>query len=143
MKGEHLKNLILSEGYTINKMADLIGVAQPNLLMLLKHEDVRTGLVEKVANAMGKPLSFFYGEAYGPVSQTGNNNTQVANNIAGNDITVGSPDNKLINLLVSKDEQLTMSMRQTEKAMDQTTRAMAQAHKSQEQIDELIKLMNR
>lgn len=143
MKGEHLKNLILSEGYTINKMADLIGVAQPNLLMLLKHEDVRTGLVEKVADVMGKPLAFFYGEAYGSVSQTGNNNTQVANNVAGNDITVGSPDNKLIDLLVSKDQQLTMSMRQTEKAMDQTTRAMEQAQKSQGQIDELIKLMNR
>lgn len=143
MKGEHLKNLILSEGYTINKMADLIGVAQPNLLMLLKHEDVRTGLVEKVADVMGKPLAFFYGEAYGSVSQTGNNNTQVANNVAGNDITVGSPDNKLIDLLVSKDEQLTMSMRQTEKAMDQTTKAMEQAYKSQGQIDELIKMINR
>jgi hypothetical protein len=143
MKGEHLKNLILSEGYTINKMADLIGVAQPNLLMLLKHEDVRTGLVEKVADVMGKPLAFFYGEAYGSVSQTGNNNTQVANNVAGNDITVGSPDNKLIDLLVSKDEQLTMSMRQTEKAMDQTTKAMEQAQKSQGQIDELIRMINR
>jgi hypothetical protein len=143
MKGEHLKNLILSEGYTINKMADLIGVAQPNLLMLLKHEDVRTGLVEKDADVMGKPLSFFYGEAYGSVSQTGNNNTQVANNVAGNDITVGSPDNKLIDLLVSKDEQLTMSMRQTEKAMDQTTKAMEQAQKSQGQIDELIRMINR
>lgn len=143
MKGEHLKNLILSEGYTINKMADLIGIAQPNLLMLLKHEDVRTGLVEKVADVMGKPLAFFYGEAYGSVSQTGNNNTQVANNVAGNDITVGSPDNKLIDLLVSKDEQLTMSMRQTEKAMDQTTKAMEQAQKSQGQIDELIRMINR
>ncbi len=124
MKGEHLKNLILSEGYTINKMADLIGVAQPNLLMLLKHEDVRTGLVEKVADVMGKPLAFFYGEAYGSVSQTGNNNTQVANNVAGNDITVGSPDNKLIDLLVSKDEQLTMAMKQTSKAQEQMDRVL-------------------
>ena len=124
MKGEHLKNLILSEGYTINKMADLLGVAQPNLLMLLKHQDVRTGLVEKVADVMGKPLAFFYGEAYGSVSQTGNNNTQVANNVAGNDITVGSPDNKLIDLLVSKDEQLTMAMKQTSKAQEQMDRVL-------------------
>lgn len=124
MTGEHLKNLILSEGYTINKMADLIGVAQPNLLMLLKHQDVRTGLVEKVAEAMGKPLSFFYGAAYGPVSQAGTNNTQVAGNVAGNDITVGSPDNKLIDLLVSKDEQLTMAMKQTSKAQEQMDRVL-------------------
>lgn len=139
MTGDYLKNLILSEGYTINKMAELIGVAQPNLVMLLRHEDVRTGLVEKVAKAMGKPLSFFYGETYGPVSQVnGNNNTSVA----GNDNTV-SNDDRLLSLLVNKDEQLTMSMRQTEKAMDQTTKAMEQAQKSQRQIDELIRMINR
>lgn len=121
MTGNHLKNLILSEGYSINRMAELIGIAQPNLLALLKHEDVRTGLVEKVAEAMGKPLSFFYGEAYGQVSQiTGNNNTSVA----GNDNTVGSPDNRLLDLLVSKDDQLTMAMKQTTKAQEQMDRVL-------------------
>lgn len=143
MTGQHLQDLLKQEGYSVNKMAEMIGRSQQNLATLLKHEDVRTGLVEDIAKAMGKPLSFFYGETYGPVSQAGANNTQVAGNVAGNDITVGSPDNKLIELLVSKDQQLTMSMRQTEKAMDQTTRAMEQAQKSQGQIDELIKLMNR
>ena len=121
MTGNHLKNLILSEGYSINRMAELIGIAQPNLLALLKHEDVRTGLVEKVAEVMGKPLSFFYGEAYGQVSQiTGNNNTSVA----GNDNTVGSPDKKLLDLLVSKDDQLTMAMKQTTKAQEQMDRVL-------------------
>ena len=125
MTGNHLKNLILSEGYTINKMAELIGIAQPNLVNLLKHEDVRTGLVEKVAQVMGKPLSFFYGEAYGPVTQAnGNNNTQVAGNVVGNHMTVGSPDSKLIDLLVSKDEQLTMAMKQTSTAQEQMNRVL-------------------
>ena len=121
MTGNHLKNLILSEGYSINRMAELIGIAQPNLLALLKHEDVRTGLVEKVAEVMGKPLSFFYGEAYGQVSQIiGNNNTSVA----GNDNTVGSPNNRLLDLLVSKDDQLTMAMKQTTKAQEQMDRVL-------------------
>lgn len=121
MTGNHLKNLILSEGYSINRMAELIGIAQPNLLALLKNEDIRTGLVEKVAEVMGKPLSFFYGEAYGQVSQiTGNNNTSVA----GNDNTVGSPDNRLLELLVSKDDQLTMAMKQTTKAQEQMDRVL-------------------
>ena len=123
MTGNHLKNLILSEGYSINRMAELIGIAQPNLLALLKHEDVRTGLVEKVAEVMGKPLSFFYGEAYGQVSQiTGNNNTSVA----GNDITVGSPDERLLDLLKTKDDQLTMAMKQTSKAQEQVDKAQSQ-----------------
>lgn len=123
MTGNHLKNLILEEGYSINKMADMIGLAQPNLVSLLKHEDIRTGLVEKVAEAMGKPLSFFYGETYGNVSAiSGNNNTSVA----GNDNTVGSPDNKLLDLLITKDEQLTLAMRQTLKAQEQVDKAQEQ-----------------
>ena len=143
MTGKHILDLMKKEGYSVNKMADLIGTSQPNLLSALKHDDVRTGLLEDIAKAMGKPLSFFYGEAYGPVTQAnGNNNTQVANNVAGNDIVV-SPDSKLIDLLVSKDEQLTMSMRHTEKAIDQTAEVLRQSSKSQSQIDELIKLMNR
>lgn len=139
MTGQHLQDLLKQEGYSVNKMAEMIGRSQQNLATLLKHEDVRTGLVEDIAKAMGKPLSFFYGETYGPVSQVnGNNNTSVA----GNDNTV-SNDDRLLSLLVNKDEQLTMSMRQTEKAMDQTTKAMEQAQKSQGQIDELIRMINR
>ena len=99
----------------------MLGLAQPNLLSLLKHDDVRTGLVENVAEAMGKPLAFFYGETYGPVSQVnGNNNTSVA----GNDNTVGAPDKQLLNLLTSKDEQLTMAMKQTSKAQEQMDRVL-------------------
>ena len=127
MTGKHLQDLIINEGYSINKMAEMIGKAQPNLVALLKHDDVRTGLLEDIAKAMGKPLSFFYGETYGPVTQvSGNNNTQVAGNVAGNDITVGSPDEKLIDLLVSKDEQLTMAMKQTSKAQEQVDKAQSQ-----------------
>lgn len=124
MTGQHLQNLLKQEGYSVNKMAEMIGRSQQNLATLLKHEDVRTGLVEDIAKAMGKPLAFFYGETYGPVSQAGANNTQVAGNVAGNDITVGSPDNKLIDLLVSKDEQLTMAMKQTSKAQEQMDRVL-------------------
>ena len=140
MTGQHLQNLMKQEGYSVNKMAEMIGRSQQNLATVLKHDDVRTGLVEDIAKAMGKPLSFFYGEAYGPVSQVnGNNNTSVA----GNDNTVSAPDNRLLDLLVTKESQLTLAMKQTEKAMDQTTKAMEQAFKSQGQIDELIKIIGR
>lgn len=125
MTGKHILDLMKKEGYSVNKMAELIGTSQPNLLSALKHDDVRTGLLEDIAKAMGKPLSFFYGEAYGPVTQAnGNNNTQVAGNVVGNDMTVGSPDSKLIDLLVSKDEQLTMAMKQTSTAQEQMNRVL-------------------
>ena len=121
MTGQHIQDLMKQEGYSVNEMAKLIGKAQQVLASALKHDDVRTGLLEDIAKAMGKPLSFFYGETYGNVSAiAGNNNTSVA----GNDNTVGSPDNRLLDLLVSKDDQLTMAMKQTTKAQEQMDRVL-------------------
>ena len=142
MTGKHIQDLMKQEGYSVNEMAKMIGTSQPNLLSALKHDDIRTGLLEDIAKAMGKPLSFFYGEAYGNVQTSGDNSTSVQ--VGGNATNVAtSADDRLLTLLVNKDEQLTMSMKQTEKAMDQTTRAMEQAFKSQGQIDDLIKMINR
>ena len=121
MKGQHIQDLMKQEGYSVNEMAKLIGKAQQVLASALKHDDVRTGLLEDIAKAMGKPLSFFYGETYGNVSAiAGNNNTSVA----GNDNTVGSPDNKFLDLLTAKDEQLTLAMRQICKAQEQMDRVL-------------------
>ena len=123
MTGKHVQNLILSEGYSVNQIAKLIGVAQPNLLSLLKHDDIRTGLLEDIARAMGKPLAFFYGEEYGVVSQvTGSNNATAINNSTA---TAGN-DDRLLTLLVNKDEQLTLAMKQTCKAQDQMDKAQQQ-----------------
>jgi len=115
MTGKHVQDLIISEGYSVNQIAKLIGVAQPNLLSLLRHDDIRTGLLEDIAKAMGKPLSFFYGETYGPVTQVqGSNNATAINNS-----TATSNDDRILTLLVSKDEQLTLAMKQTSKAQEQ------------------------
>lgn len=128
MTGKYLQDLIVSEGYSVNKMAELIGRSQQNLASLLKHEDVRTGLLEDIAKAMGKPLSFFYGEAYGSVTVAGNNNATAINNSTA---TATANDDRLLTLLVNKDEQLTMAMRQTSKAQEQTSKA-------QEQMDRVL-----
>lgn len=123
MTGKHVQNLILSEGYSVNQIAKLIGVAQPNLLSLLKHDDIRTGLLEDIAKAMGKPLAFFYGEDYGVSAQvTGSNNATAINNSTA---TAGN-DDRLLALLVNKDEQLTLAMKQTSKAQDQMDKAQQQ-----------------
>lgn len=123
MTGQHLQNLMKQEGYSVNKMAELIGRSQQNLATLLKHEDVRTGLVEDIARAMGKSLAFFYGEEYGVVAQvTGSNNATAINNSTA---TAGN-DDRLLTLLVNKDEQLTLAMKQTSKAQDQVDKAQQQ-----------------
>ena len=124
MTGKHLQDLIISEGYSINKMAQMIGKSQPNLLSALKHTDIRTGLLEDIAKAMGKPLSFFYGETYGNVSQSSGQNSATA--INNSTATATSNDDRILSLLISKDEQLTMAMKQTSKAQEQMDKTQSQ-----------------
>lgn len=127
MTGKYLQDLIISEGYSVNRMAEMIGRSQQNLASLLKHEDVRTGLLEDIAKAMGKPLSFFYGETYGPATQVqGSNNATAINNS-----TATSNDDRILSLLLTKDEQLTLAMKQTSKAQEQVDKA-------QEQMDRVL-----
>ena len=123
MTGKHILNLMTQEGFSISKMAQLIGTSQPNLSSALKHDDVRTGLLEEIARAMGKPLAFFYGEEYGVVAQvTGSSNACAINHSTA---TAGN-DDRLLTLLVNKDEQLTLAMKQTSKAQDQMDKAQQQ-----------------
>ena len=111
------------EGFSVNKMAQLIGKSQQVLASALKHDDIRTGLLEDIAKAMGKPLAFFYGEDYGVTAQvTGSNNATAINNSTA---TAGN-DDRLLALLVNKDEQLTLAMKQTSKAQDQMDKAQQQ-----------------
>ena len=121
MKGSDLREILRRENVVMAQLADKLSMSQQNLNAVFTRDDVKSGTIEKIAAALGKPVGFFYGEAYGQVSQiTGNNNTSVA----GNDNTVGSPDNRLLDLLVSKDDQLTMAMKQTTKAQEQMDRVL-------------------
>lgn len=134
MNGKTIKDVLAQKGIAQAEIARLLGLTPNNLNNMLAKEDVRTGLLESIAEAANLPISVFYGDTY---TVLGNNNATGSNN------TVNTSDDRLLTLLVNKDEQLTMSMKQTEKAMDQTTRAMEQAFKSQGQIDDLIKMINR
>lgn len=121
MDGMKLKSLIISEGYTVAEIASIIGTSQQNLAAALKHDDVRSGLVEKIAAAMEKPLAFFYGESYGTVqTATGNNNTQVA----GSSNNIEASAGIVLEMIRMKDEQLTIAMQQTSKAQEQMDRVL-------------------
>ena len=110
MTGEKVKALIIGRGYTVAQVAEMIGTSQQNLAANLKHTDVRSGLLERIAAAIGVPLAAFYGDTFGTIqTATGNNNTQVA----GSSNTITSESNAVFELLRLKDEQLLISMRQT------------------------------
>lgn len=136
MKGLDLKNRLLAAGYTVTAIANKVGVIPQNINGWFTSNDVRTGTIEKLADVLGLPISFFYGEGAGMTNSNvvGNNNATAT----GNNNTVSNSDERLLGLLLSKDDQLNKAMEQTTRAMEQTTFAMKQTSKSQEQLDEMI-----
>jgi transcriptional regulator with XRE-family HTH domain len=121
MKGETVKNIILGMEYSVAQVAEMIGTSQQNLASALKHEDVRSGLLEKIASALNVPLSTFYGGTFGPVQTVGDNNTQVTQ-VAGNYST--APDSNIMEILKMKDEQLLLTIKQVSKAQEQMDRVL-------------------
>lgn len=115
MNGKTIKDVLTKNGIAQAEIAKRIGLAANNLNNMLAKDDVRTGLLESIAEAANIPISVFYGDTY-----TVNGN----NNVTGNN-TVNLSDDRLLSLLVSKDEQLTMAMQQTSKAQQQMDRTQS------------------
>lgn len=122
MKGAIIKEVLKSNNCQMKTVAEKMGTSLSNLSAGLSKDDIRTGLLEEIAQASGLPISLFYGETYGSVQQTatGNNNTQVAGN--SNNVEVGA--GVVLEMLRIKDEQLALAMEQTSKAQEQMDRVL-------------------
>lgn len=62
MTGEKVKELIKAKGFTFRAIAEAIGESQMNLHHMLSAKDVKSGTLERVAEAMGEDVSYFYGK---------------------------------------------------------------------------------
>lgn len=114
MKGSELKEILRKEGVVLMQLAEDLGMSQQNLSAAFTRDDVKSGLIEKIAKTLGKPVGYFYGEA-----------ERAASYESFSTDFIGSTD-KLIDLLKVKDEQLTLAMQQTSTAQAQTDEALAQ-----------------
>jgi transcriptional regulator with XRE-family HTH domain len=110
MKGEELRKRLKDTSFSMTEIANRLGVLPQNLYSAFNADDVNSGLLEKLSDVLGIPISYFYGDSY---NVTGNNNA------TGNNNTVNASDDRLLQLLLNKDEQLTMAMKQTSKAQEQ------------------------
>ena len=126
MEGKDLKKKLEDLGYTKVFIAKKMGTIPQNVNGWFLAGDVKTGTIEKLAEVLELPISVFYGEAYDKVSVSGNNNATAINNSVAT-----ANDDRLLTLLLNKDEQLL-------KSMEQTTLAMQQTSKAQEQLGEII-----
>ena len=128
MNGKTIKDVLTKNGIAQAEIAKRIGLAANNLNNMLAKDDVRTGLLESIAEAANIPISVFYGDTY---------TVNGSNNATGNNNTVNLSDDRLLSLLVSKDEQLTMAMKQTSKAQEQMDRTQSQMERILDQFCEL------
>ena len=117
MKGKDIKDVLAKHSIPQTEIAKLLGITPNNLNNMLSKDDVRTGLLEGIATAANIPISVFYGDTFnisGSNNATGNNSTN----------TVNATDDRLLSLLVTKDEQLLLAMKQTSKAQEQMDRLL-------------------
>ena len=122
MRGVDLKSKLEELGYSKVYIAEKLGVPAQNVHIWLRAEDVKTGTLEKLSEVLDIPISVFYGEAYNRTTNvSGNSNATAINNSVAT-----ANDDRLLTLLLNKDEQLTMAMKQTSKAQEQMDEVIAE-----------------
>lgn len=113
MNGLTIKEIIRKKGLTQQEVAELLKMSTQNFSAALAKDDVKSSLIERVAEAIGIPVSAFYGGDVAIHTSLGNNSSSVA----GNNIQVNTTTGEFLAELAAQ-RQLTQ--------------------KSQEQIDRLL-----
>lgn len=70
MKGMEIKKILKDKGYSLKSVADALNESPQNLYSLLAARDIKTGVVERIARAIGQPVSLFFPELPGLMDQT-------------------------------------------------------------------------
>lgn len=94
MTGQELKEKVLMANVPFNEIAERLGITAQSLNSCFKGKDVRSNTIERIAEALGVKMSFFYpmdsssavASGKGSVAVTGNNN--VAGNVNMGDTAI-------------------------------------------------------
>ena len=112
MTGKELSDWIRRRGIKQIEIAERLGMSQPTFSAVTRSPDVKSGILERIAAALGCKVSELYGEApSGNVNASGDNSTAVG----GNYSQVNSA--KLI-------DEVAAQRRLTETAMEQNSRLL-------------------
>lgn len=109
MDGKALKNKIAEANVTQLELAGRLGTTPQSLSSILHAKDVRSGTIEKIAQVLGVPVSFFYGETNNKQNAIANGAKSVAainSNIATNDTEILKERIKSLEALVVEKERL-------------------------------------
>ncbi|MDR2293183.1 MAG: hypothetical protein LBE11_06900 [Prevotellaceae bacterium] len=92
MNGIEVKKKLKKSGYLLKNVAELMGETPQNLNSMLNAKDIKTGVIEKIASAIKKPLYFFFDD---------DKHVNDVNDVNGSNI------NLLLTMLKEKDDELT------------------------------------
>ena len=115
MTGQELKARIAACGISQSEIARRLGMSQQSFNQGLNVPDIRTGLLERIAEATGKPLSYFYPAASAVITNESSelhvrNNSGVVSGTNNGSISTGQDTQKLVEMLVEanakKDQQI-------------------------------------
>ena len=96
MTGNRLKEILYEKKVSQSQVAKLLGVSQQSFNQMLAAADIKSSLLERIAEALGENMSLFYPiepanvtiSDHGGVSIAGNNTIAGNNNAVGN-VTMG------------------------------------------------------
>ena len=92
MTGERLKEIIFKFKVSQSEIARRLGMSHQSLNQMLTAADVKSSLLERIAQVLNVPISHLYGEHDKELSAVANGDGSVAvtgnNNVAGN-VTIG------------------------------------------------------
>lgn len=70
MDGQKLRKILISKGFLLKDVANKLGLTQPNFSQIVKAQDVKTGTLENICDALGVKMDFFYeGTRFAPQIQ--------------------------------------------------------------------------
>lgn len=105
MTGEQVKHILYVAGIKQNELAKKLGTSQQNLHAALDKPDIKTGLLERICEALDVKMSFFYPDDFDHndgSSQSTHSATAVG---LGNIATTGASDD-MVRQLLSQNQQL-------------------------------------
>lgn len=62
MNGNELRNILAAKGIIHKDLAEKMGITQSCFSQLLRAQDIRTGLLEKICDILNVQMDFFYGD---------------------------------------------------------------------------------
>lgn len=100
MTGIELKAILKRTGKQLNEIAALINISPQNLNQVLNSKDVKSGMIESLANALNLNVCDFYGGG----DKVSAINSSLA--INGNGNSANNDTGAFLTLLSKKDEQI-------------------------------------